>query len=73
MALLGLMSSVGLSVELVAVGTFGVAAGALAGDVAVSQEGLGFLVVVLHGGLFDEFALVVELAEEVGSRLVVYF
>ena len=60
MALLGLMSSVGLSVE-------------FAGDVAVGQESFSFLVVVLHGGLFDEFAFIVELAEEVGSRLVVYF
>ena len=58
---------------LVAIGTFGMATGALAGDVAVGQESLGFLIIILHGGLFDEFALVVELAEEVGSSLVVHF
>ena len=46
------------------------AVGALAGDVAVGKEGLGFFVVILHAGLFDEFSLIVQLAEEVGSRVV---
>ena len=55
---------------LVTVGTFGMAVGALAGDVTVGKERLGFLVVVLHTGLFDEFFLVIQFAEEVGSRVV---
>ena len=55
---------------LVAVSAFGMAVGALAGDVAVGKEGLGFFVVILHAGLFDEFSLIVQLAEEVGSRVV---
>ena len=55
---------------LVAISAFGMAVGALAGDVAVGKEGLGFFVVILHAGLFDEFSLIVQLAEEVGSRVV---
>ena len=55
---------------LVAVSAFGMAVGAFAGDVAVGKEGLGFFVVILHAGLFDEFSLIVQLAEEVGSRVV---
>ena len=44
--------------------------GGTAGDVAVGKEGLSFFVVILHAGLFDEFSLIVQLAEEVGSRVV---
>ena len=40
---------------LVAVSAFGMAVGALAGDVAVGKEGLSFFVVILHGSLFDKF------------------
>ena len=47
------------------------AVGALAHDVAVGEEGLHLLVVVLLAGLLDEFPLVVEFAEEVGGKLVV--
>ena len=57
---------------LVAIRSLGVAAGAFARDVAVGQEGLRFLVVILHGGLFDELPFVIQFAEEVGSRPVVY-
>ena len=56
---------------LVAVGTLVVAVRALAGDVAVGQELVGLLVVVLFGGFLGELSLVVELAEEVGCKLVV--
>ena len=49
---------------LVAVGAVVAAAGAGAHDIAVGEERLGFLVVVLLRGPLDEFAFVVELAEE---------
>ena len=57
---------------LVAVCSLGVATGTFARDVAVGQESLRLLVIILHGGLLDELALVVEFAEEVRCRLVVY-
>ncbi len=47
------------------------AVGALARHVAVGQELLGLLVVQLFGGLLDQFALVVQLAEPLGGKLVV--
>ena len=47
------------------------AVGALARDVAVSEELFGLLVVELFGSLLDQLALVIELAEPVGSKLVV--
>ena len=53
---------------LVAVGSLRAAFGAGAGNVAIGQELLVFLVVILHGGLFQETALVVEGLEEVGGR-----
>ena len=56
---------------LVAIRTLALAAGAGADDVAVGEEGLGLLVVVLLRGLLDELTLVVELAEEVRSRCAV--
>ena len=43
----------------------------LAGDVAVSPELLGLFVVQLGGGLFGQLSLVVQLAEEVGGKLMV--
>ena len=46
------------------------AVGALAGDVAVGKEGLGFFVVILHAGLSMNSPFIVQLAEEVGSRVV---
>ncbi len=49
---------------LVAVGAFVAALGAGAHDVAVGEEGLRLLVVVLFRGALDELALVVELAEK---------
>ena len=55
---------------LVAISAFGMAVGAFAGDVAVGKEGLGFFVVILHAGLFDEFSFIIQFAEEVGSRVV---
>ncbi len=55
---------------LVAVSALCVAMRTLAGDVAVGKESLGFLVVVLHAGLFNEFALIVQFAEEFGSCIV---
>ena len=56
---------------LVAISAFGMAVGALAGDVAVGKECFGFLVVVLHTGFLDKFAFVVQLTEEFGSCVVV--
>ena len=51
----------------------GIAAlGAGTGDVTVGQEGAGLLVVILLGLLGNEFIVVVELAEELGSILLVY-
>ena len=44
---------------------------AFAGDVAVGEEGFGLLVIVLFAFAFEEFALVVERAEEVGRHLSV--
>ena len=58
---------------LVAVGALCVAVGAFACDVAVGEEGLCLLVVVLLAFLLHKLALVVELAEEVGGRLAVRF
>ena len=55
---------------LVAVGAFVVAVRTLAGDVAVGQELMGLFVVELLGGLLGELAFVVELAEEVGGKLM---
>ena len=58
---------------LVAVSALCVAMRAFTGDVAVGKESLGFLVVVLHAGLFDEFSLIVQFAEEFGSCIVMRF
>ena len=41
-------------------------------DIAVGQELFGLGVVVLFALLFDEFAVVVQLAEEVGSQPAVH-
>ena len=54
---------------LVAVGLFVLAVGTGAHDVTVGQKLLRLLVVVLLGGLLDELALGVELAEEIRRRL----
>ena len=55
---------------LVAVSAFCVAVRAFAGDVTVGKESLGFLIVVLHAGLFNEFAFVVQFTEKLGSSVV---
>ena len=55
---------------LVAVCSLGVTVGTFAGDVAVGQELVRFLVIILHGGLFDELALVIQGLEELGSQSV---
>ncbi len=47
------------------------AVGTFADDVAVGQELVGFLVVVLLSLLFNELALIVEFAEEVRGKLLV--
>ena len=57
---------------LVAIGAFVVAVWALTSDVAVGEELMGFFIVELRGGLLHEFSLVVEFAEEVGGKLMVY-
>ena len=44
---------------------------AFAGDIAVGKELLGLFVVILHGSLFHQFALLIEFAEEVAGKLVV--
>ena len=56
---------------LVAIGALCAAARAGAGDVAVSEEGLGLLVIVLLAHLLYELALLIELPEEVRGVLVV--
>ena len=56
---------------LVAIGTVVATLGAGTYNIAVGKEGLGLLVVVLLGGLLDELTLIVELAEELRSGLVV--
>ena len=53
---------------LVAVGAVVAAFGAGSHDVTVGKEGPSLLVVILHRRFFDEFAFVVEFAEEFGSR-----
>ena len=58
---------------LVAVCALRMAARTFSRDIAVGKESLGLFIVVLHGGLFDELSFVIELAEEVGSRVVVHF
>lgn len=45
--------------------------GAFASDVTVGKEGVCFFVVILFAFLFHKFALIIELAEEVGSCLFV--
>ena len=57
---------------LVAVGSFAAALGTGSRDVAVGEEDTGLLVVILHGGLFREFALVVEVEEEIRCRFGMY-
>ena len=57
---------------LVAVGPFGPALGACADYVTVGKEGPGLRVVVLLGLADNELAFIVELAEEVRSRLLMY-
>ena len=49
---------------LVAVGTLVPAFGTSTDDITVGKERLRLLVVILHGGLFDEFPLVVKFAEK---------
>ena len=56
---------------LVAIGTLGVAVGTLAHDIAVGQECLGLLVVILLALLLQKLALVVERAEKVRRHAVV--
>ena len=55
---------------LVAVGSLVVAVGALARHIAVGQKLLGLLVIQLCRRLFHQFALVVELAEPLGGKLM---
>ncbi len=55
---------------LVTVGVLVLAVRARAGDVTVGEELLGLLIVVLHRGLLDELALVVQLLEVGGGRFV---
>ena len=57
---------------LVAVGTLGTTARTGAHDIAVGEELAGHLVTVLLLGYLFELAVVIELAEEVGCKLVVY-
>ena len=54
---------------LVAVGAVVAALRAGSDDITVGEEGLGLLVIVLHRGLLDELALVVEFSEEGRSSL----
>ena len=56
---------------LVAICTCGVAAWALATDIAVSKELLCLRIVKLLGCLLDKLAIVIEMAEEIRSQLVV--
>ena len=58
---------------LVAISPVIAALGAGSDDIAVGQEGLRLLVVILHGGLFDELALVIEFPEEGRSSLGMSF
>ena len=58
---------------LVAIGTFCMAVGAFARNIAVGKESFGFLVVILHTGFLDEFTFVIQLAEEFRSSVVVSF
>ena len=57
---------------LISIGTGLVAMGASSHDIAVGQELFGLGIVVLFALLFDEFAVVVQLAEEVGSQPAVH-
>ena len=58
---------------LVAIGVFVAAMWAGAGDVAVGEELMGFLIVVLHRSLLDKLACFIELVEIFGSGFVVFF
>ena len=57
------------ALALVAVSAGLMAVGAFSRDVAVSQESLGFFIVVLLTFLFDKFAFIVERLEELCGRL----
>ena len=50
-----------------------VAAWALAANVAIGEELVSLFVVELFGSLFDELALVIEFAEEIGCKLMMDF
>jgi hypothetical protein len=56
---------------LVAISPSSMAARALAADSTVGEELLRLWIVELLGGLLDKLAIVIEMAEEVGSQLVV--
>ena len=58
---------------LVTIRPFVLAMRASANDVTVGQELLGFLVVVLFRGFLDEFALFIEIQEEIRGHLMVRF
>ena len=58
---------------LVTVGTFCMAVGTFACDIAVGKESLGFLVVILHTCFFDKIAFIVQLTEEFRSGVVMSF
>ena len=58
---------------LVAIGTFCMAVGTFACNIAVGKESFGFLVVILHTGFLDEVTFVIQLAEEFRSSVMVSF
>jgi len=56
---------------LVAIGVLIAAVRAGAGDIPVSQEATGLLVIILAGGFLNEFPLVIQLAEKLRGGFVV--
>ena len=56
---------------LVTVGSFCMAGRTFTGNITVGQELMGFFVVILHGGLFNELTFIIQGFEEFGSQFVV--
>ena len=58
---------------LVTVSTLCVAARTFTGNITVGKECMSFLIVILHGSLFDKFSFVIQFTEEIGSCIVMNF
>ena len=58
---------------LISIGTFMVTMGTLSRDIAVGQELMSFLIIILFSFLLQQFPILIQLLEEVRSQLLMYF